>query len=159
MRFCAVIGIGAVLGCLAGCASNTPAGDTPSLQGSAPPSTTLTGHLMDAAEHAAREVHAGARTVHAVRTIEGLAVAFATNQEQSDKAASTQRPVWLLQVQGTRPFSCECNVRTGSGGEAVANYLITIVDATTYAEVHGAFLFNEPQPLRRLGTVLTVLGE
>jgi hypothetical protein len=62
-----------------------------------------------------------------------------------------ERPVWLVQVRGTRPFSCECNVFPSRSGDKTANYMLVIVDGSALRMIAGGDLYAEQQPIETLG--------
>ena len=89
----------------------------------------------------------------AVRTTERRAAAlFGAHFDPTDPSVSDD-PVWVVQVRGGQPFSCECAVRASADGKVDPRYMSMIVHLPTYSSVDGAFLTTDPLPLGRLGSV------
>jgi hypothetical protein len=112
----------------------------------------LVQQLWAVAGTAAADAESEPAAASAVRTTERRAAELIARRPV-DEADVTDRPVWLIQVRGRHPFSCECSVVPGRSGDATANYLLVIASATTRRWLDGAAsgLFAERQDISTLG--------
>jgi hypothetical protein len=68
-----------------------------------------------------------------------------------DDPSVTGRAVWLVQILGKRPFSCECAVTSSRSGGTTANYMLIVVSVSTRRIISGASLYAERQAIPPMG--------
>lgn len=139
-----VLVLGVVMLAASGCTSS--AGPT---NPTAPPST-FEQQLWTIATKAAHDADSEAATAGAVRTTERAAARFITARRVDDQKAPGGA-VWLVQVRGTHPFSCECDVHPSRSGDTTADYMLIIVDGSARRMIAGAYLYAARQPIEALG--------
>jgi hypothetical protein len=112
--------------------------------------TTIGQRLWSVASKAAHDAGAEAASASAVKTTE-LAASDLMARSHTDRRDVSGRWVWLVQIRGNHPFSCECNVYPGRSGDSTANYMLITVNVSGQRMLAGATLYAEPQPIESLG--------
>ena len=67
------------------------------------------------------------------------------------------QPVWVLQVEGTKPFACRACRHPAAASPPAGRYLTYILDQRTFAQSDFAITAS-PADLSRLGPVITLHG-
>ena len=156
----------AVVGLSAGCASSGTSTASPSSSHSSASSVSRSQSSASTAGADSQTAHrlwllavSGARqnggtvlTAEAVKSSHGKAV-----QATMGEGVQGDTPVWVLQVEGTKPFVCGvCRVPAGASAPT-GRYLTYILDQQTFAQSDFGVTATGAD-LSQLGTVITLHG-
>lgn len=146
--FAVALAFGAVTLVAAGCSSSDDQARLYSGGGSG----TTSERLWNIARSWANDAGADATNAVAVLTSERRAYRLLTGNRTV--SAATEKSVWLVQVRGDQPFSCECDVRPGRDGTGDPRVMAILVHPPAFTTVDGAWLLTDPLHLSRAGKVI-----